>query len=228
MKRISVVIPTLDEADQICETLRALQPMRRAGHEIIVVDGGSRDNTVEVAGPWADLVLVGPRGRAAQMRLGMERASGELFWMLHADTRVPWRALEALDAALETSGNCWGRFDVRLSGYGLSFRVIEFMMNLRSRVSGIATGDQGIFVTRALYECVGGMPDLPLMEDVELSRRLRRWSRPLCLRQRVVTSSRRWERGGVLRTVVLMWWLRLRYTLGAEASDLARVYRTQP
>lgn len=222
--KISVVIPVLNEASAIQAALKPLQPMRAAGHEVIVVDGGSDDRTLEQTGGLVDRVVRSPRGRARQLRAGVEQASGELFWFLHGDTVVDSAAYKQLQGVGRDDGPGWGRFDVRLSGGAWPFRVIECLMNLRSRLTGIATGDQGIFLRRDWYEAVGGMPDLPLMEDVALSSALRRRGRPLCVRPPLVTSSRRWERHGIARTVLLMWWLRLRYAMGADPRQLARLY----
>lgn len=218
MPTVSIVVPVLNEAASIGEALDAL---RGLGAEVIVVDGGSVDGTVERVGDGADRVLRAPPGRARQQNAGAAAASGDVLLFLHADTRLPPGALDAVRAC----GRGWGRFDVRLSGRRRAFRVVERMISLRSRLSGIATGDQAIFVRRELFEAVGGFPEIPLMEDVALSRLLRRRGRPACLRLRVTTSSRRWERGGVLRTILLMWRLRLEYWLGRDPAALAARYR---
>ncbi|MEA3644277.1 MAG: TIGR04283 family arsenosugar biosynthesis glycosyltransferase [Lamprobacter sp.] len=226
--RISIIIPTLNEADVIGALLGDLAALRAAGHELILVDGGSRDATRTLAEPLVDRLLAAPRGRAAQMNAGAQAATGELLWFLHADSRVPAATAEALLAAarpVERPVVRWGRCDVRLSGRHPLLRVIERAMNLRSCMSGIATGDQGLFVSRADFTAVGGFPDIPLMEDIALSRRLRRLARPLCLRTALITSSRRWESRGILRTVMLMWRLRLAYVLGADPARLAGLYQ---
>lgn len=222
-ERLSVIVPTLDEAAGIVEALTALAPLRAQGHEVIVVDAGE-DGTAALARPLADCVLRAPRGRARQMNRGAAVASGEVLLFLHADTRLPPSGAQAIVAGLARTGRGWGRFDVRLSGRLPALRVVEAFMNGRSRLTGIATGDQAIFVTRDRFREVGGYPDIPLMEDVALSKALKHLGRPLCLRDRVTTSSRRWERDGVARTVLLMWSLRLRYFLGADPGDLARRY----
>jgi rSAM/selenodomain-associated transferase 2 len=223
--RISVIVPALNEAAGIGETLRALRGMRARGHEVVVVDGGSEDGTVDIAAPMADRVLVAPRGRARQQNAGADAASGDVLLFLHADTRLPPDADRAVLEGLARSGRGWGRFDLRLSGERRVFRFLEWTINLRSRLSGIATGDQAIFATRERFLRAGGFPDIPLMEDVALSAALRRGGRPLCLRQRAVTSSRRWGARGVLRTVALMWRLRLEFALGADPARLAERYR---
>ncbi len=223
--RLAVVVPALDEEAAIGETLGALAPLRRHGHCVVLADGGSRDRTVEVARGLADRVIVAPRGRARQMNAGAAAAPGDVLLFLHADTRLPETAADDIVSGLRESGRGWGRFDVRLSGKHPVLRVVERAMNLRSRMTGIATGDQALFVERELFVAAGGFPDIPLMEDVALSKRLRRSGAPLCLRSRVVTSSRRWEERGVLRTIALMWGLRAAYALGVAPDRLARLYR---
>jgi rSAM/selenodomain-associated transferase 2 len=221
---LSIVIPALNEAACIVNTLHALQPLRRRGAEIVVADGGSSDGTAELAALWADHVVVAPRGRAAQMNAGAAVAGAGVLLFLHADTQLPPHADAAIQRAI-TRGAGWGRFDVHIDGRPGMLRVVAAMMNLRSRWSGIATGDQAIFITRALFDAVGGFPQQPLMEDVELSSRLRHLGRPACLREKVVTSGRRWEQRGVWRTIVLMWRLRWRYWRGEPAASLAEAYR---
>ena len=225
MARLSVIIPSLDEAAEIGETLAALQPLRMEGCEVVVADGGSADATAEIARPLADRVIAAERGRARQQNAGAAAATGDVLLFLHADTRLPPKADRLVLDGLEGSGAGWGRFDVRLTGRHPLLRVIERMMGLRSRRTGIATGDQAIFVRRDWFAAAGGFPEIPLMEDVALSKALRRLGAPLCLRERVVTSSRRWEERGVLRTMLLMWRLRLEFALGANPARLARRYR---
>jgi rSAM/selenodomain-associated transferase 2 len=221
---ISVVMPVLDEAAGVAAALAPLQALRAAGGEVIVVDGGSGDGTRALAAPWADRVLEAPRGRAAQMNAGAWAARGEVLLFLHADTLLPPGAVAALAAGLQSSARAWGRFDVSIAGSDPLLALVAFLMNARSRLTGIATGDQAMFARRAAFERAGGFPDIALMEDVALSRLLKRQSPPLCLRERVVTSGRRWEKHGTLRTVVLMWRLRLAYALGADPRLLARRY----
>lgn len=223
MAMLSIVIPTLNESDNLAATLAPLQALRRRGCEVIVVDGGSEDGTLRIAAPLADQVLTGPRGRARQMNAGARTARSDVLWFLHADTAVPADALDQMQAAL-AGGAHWGRFDVRLSGSQRMLRVVEWMMNRRSCLTGIATGDQGMFVRREVFESVGGFPEIPLMEDVALSRLLKGRGRPACLPGPLVTSSRRWERHGIMRTILLMWRLRLAYFLGADPGKLHRRY----
>jgi rSAM/selenodomain-associated transferase 2 len=220
--KLSIILPVLNEAAGISATLSALQALRAAGHELIVVDGGSVDATALLASVDADQVINSARGRARQMNAGAAAASGDALLFLHADTRLPEGAADLLEVALKQ--RLWGRFDVRIDGRPKLLRVIATLMNLRSRLSGIATGDQAMFMTRAAFETVGGFPDQPLMEDIELSKRLKRLGPPACPRQRVVTSGRRWERYGLWRTILLMWRLRFDYWRGVPVEQLAARY----
>ncbi|MEO7057648.1 MAG: TIGR04283 family arsenosugar biosynthesis glycosyltransferase [Caldimonas sp.] len=219
-----VVVPVLDEAEGLRARLLALQPLRDGGARVVVVDGGSRDASVAIAEAHADLVLTSPRGRATQMNAGAAALECRSLLFLHADTALPEGADRLVCAAL-ASGHRWGRFDVRLDSARPAYRVIERLINLRSRLSGIATGDQAIFVDAAAFHAVGGYPDLALMEDIALSKRLKQLGRPACLHAVVVTSARRWQRFGVWRTVWLMWRLRAAFALGADPARLARSYR---
>jgi rSAM/selenodomain-associated transferase 2 len=218
-QRLTVVVPALNEAAGIARCLEALAPLRARGHEIVVVDGGSRDGTQALAAPLADRVLSAPRGRAAQMNAGAAAASGDALIFLHADTLLPPEADRAVLAALAT--HPWGRFDVAIDSDDPRLAVIAFFINRRSRLSGIATGDQAIFVRRDAFP---GFPPIALMEDVAFSKAMKRVSPPACLKLRVVTSARRWERDGIARTVLLMWRLRLAYWRGADPDELARRY----
>jgi rSAM/selenodomain-associated transferase 2 len=224
MPTLAIIIPVLDESATITDALAALAPFRHRGAEVIVVDGGSRDATVETARPHADRVLAAPRGRGSQMNAGAAAARADVLLFLHADTRLPPDADRILFLALEQTNRVWGRFDVTIAGRSRLLRVVAGTMNLRSRLTGIATGDQAMFVTREAFTEAGGFPDLPLMEDIVLSRRLKRIGRPACLAARVATSGRRWDRDGAVRTIVTMWRLRLAFFLGAEPAQLARRY----
>jgi rSAM/selenodomain-associated transferase 2 len=224
MPTLAIVIPVLDEGATIADALSALAPYRDRGTEVVVVDGGSRDATVEAARPLADRVLAAPRGRASQMNAGAAAARADVLLFLHADTRLPPDADRIVFLALKRSRRVWGRFDVTIAGRSPLLRVVAAMMNLRSRLTGIATGDQAMFMTREAFTAAGGFPDLPLMEDIVLSRRLKRIGRPVCLAARVTTSGRRWDRDGAVRTILTMWRLRLAFYLGAEPARLARRY----
>lgn len=223
--RLSIVVPTLDEAAQIGAVLQCLQAMRGRGTEIIVVDGGSRDATMAMSEPLADAVIGAPRGRASQMNAGAVAAKGDILLFLHADTLLPADADLQIRAGLESGQRVWGRFDVRIEGHARMLRVVAAMMNLRSRLTGIASGDQAMFMTRAAFDAADGFPDQELMEDIELSRRLLRLSRPRCLAGPALTSGRRWETRGVWRTIVLMWRLRWLYARGESPTRLAERYR---
>ncbi len=190
-----------------------------------MVDGGSHDDTAQRAAPLCERVLASEPGRARQLNAGAALAAGDVLWFLHADTVASPAAVDALLSALPLGRRCWGRFDVRLSGSAPVLKVIAWAMNWRSRLTGIATGDQGLFVTRVCFEAAGRFPDQPLMEDVVLSRRLKRLSRPLCLTPALSTSSRRWEEHGIARTVLLMWAIRAAFFLGASPERLAGWYR---
>ena len=190
----------------------------------MLADGGSRDGTVAAATPLVDRVISAPRGRASQMNAGAAACTGDVLLFLHADCTLPEHADHSILNGLAASRRRWGRFDVRLSGATIMLRIVERAMNLRSRLTGICTGDQGMFIERTLFERSGGFPEIELMEDVAFSGRLRKYGPPLCLSARLVTSSRRWEKHGIWRTIVLMWRLRLAYFLGAEPRRLAEIY----
>lgn len=216
---VSVIVPVLNDAAPLRRLLQDLQDT--ASLEVVVVDGGSDDDSLIVAGA-ADRVGSAHQGRGSQLQAGVSMSRADWLWFVHADSRLPGGLAEALVGRLNGVG--WGFLPVRIDGQSPVYRVIENAMNWRSAATGIATGDQGIFVHRKLLSAIGGVPRQSLMEDVELCRRLRRLSKPRRLPTRLVTSSRRWEQQGVVRTVVLMWWLRLRYFLGADADTLARRY----
>jgi len=227
MTCLSIVIPVLNDADALQRVLRDLRDAlgeRFLEVDVLVVDGGSHDTSSAVARDGGARVLAAERGRATQLAAGVANAAAAWIWMLHADSRVDARAIDALWRVVATDAAAWGRFDVRLSGRGVLLRLVAWSMNVRSRITGIATGDQGIFVHRALLDRVGGVPQQALMEDVELSARLRRIARPVCLRAAIVTSSRRWQTRGIVRTIALMWWLRALYALGVAPARLKRIY----
>ena len=221
---LTIIVPMLNEAAGIAEALRAL---RELDAELIAVDGGSSDQTVDCATPHADLLLEAARGRARQMNAGAAAAHGEILLFLHADTRLPPAADQIIKQSI-ANGATWGRFDVEITGNSAWFPVIAGLMNWRSRLTGIATGDQGIFVKRSAFEQIGGFPDIPLMEDIVLAQRLKQLGRPACLREKVSTAGRRWEKHGILRTILSMWWLRLRFFCGADPKQLAIEYGYGP
>jgi len=236
--RLSIIIPVLNESSVIAQTLEPLQCMRNRAVEIMVVDGGSQDSTVQLCTPRVDQVLSSPPGRALQMNVGARHARGEILLFLHADTTLPDEADLIIECKLNTSAKthgrtvghlhgrlAWGRFDVTITGQHPMLKMVAFMMNTRSRLTHICTGDQAIFMTRYAFDTVGGFQEQPLMEDIAISARLKALVPPVCLRHKVSTSGRRWETRGVWRTILLMWELRWRYWRGESASNLARRYR---
>ncbi|OYV18915.1 MAG: hypothetical protein CG438_941 [Methylococcaceae bacterium NSP1-1] len=218
----SIIIPTLNEEKTIESCLSALQPLR-SNCEIIIVDGGSTDNTIVIAGTLADKVVSSDKGRARQMNNGARYASGNVLIFLHADTSLPENALQLIQQKLNSSRK-WGRFDIQLSGKHFMLKVIAQMMNWRSRLTGIATGDQVIFVTRQAFEKAGQYPEINLMEDIAICKALKKISPPICLKAKVISSGRRWERYGIYKTILLMWNIRLRYFFGADPQILAFLY----
>jgi rSAM/selenodomain-associated transferase 2 len=228
MPALSIVIPTLNEEAGIAATLARLAELRAAGSDIIVADGGSHDHTVEVARPLCDQVVSAPRGRGAQMNAGAAMTRGTVLLFLHADTCLPPAADRLVLGGLAHSKREWGRFDVRIVGRHPLLPTVAALMNWRSRLTGIATGDQAIFVKRSAFAAAGGFPDIPLMEDIVLSKQLRRMTAPLCLPACVTTSGRRWDERGLPRTILLMWRLRAALFLGADPKTLARVYGYVP
>ncbi len=222
---ISFIIPALNEQQSIVRTLRPLRDYAdQLQGEIILADGGSEDDTISLATPFCDKQLQGGPGRALQMNQAAAQAQGDWLLFLHADSQLPTDFVALWQRQVIAEGRGWGRFDVALSGNHRLLRLVERMMNLRSRLTSIATGDQAIFVRRALFEELGGFASIPLMEDVELSKRLKRTGRPLCLTSKLVTSSRHWEQRGVTRTILLMWKLRLLFFIGVSPERLVSQY----
>ncbi len=227
--KISIIIPVLNEEKKLSKTLSYLQSFRHSGHEVIVVDGGSTDNSLKLVREAAaheviDSVVVSEPGRALQMNSGAAIATGGVYLFLHADTILPDNALN-LVSSFDHNKHYWGRFDIRLSSDRTIFRLIEHLVNLRSRLTSIATGDQAIFIEHELFKSIGGFPEIVLMEDIAISRLLKKQLIPVCLKTKVATSSRRWETNGVVATVLLMWKLRLYYFFGVSPEKLARLYR---
>ena len=221
--KLSIIIPVYNEAKNITALLRRLRDYRFQGHEVIVVDGGSSDNSFDCAMGLVDKLLMSKQGRALQMNIGAEQAQGDILLFLHADTHLPKDA-DKLIASVIDKDKSWGRFNVSLSGQHVFFRIIETMINFRSCITGIATGDQAIFVKRSIFEQSGAYPEIKLMEDVALSKRLKSHGKPACINERVTTSSRRWEEKGIVKTVLLMWRLRLMYFLGISPEKLSSLY----
>ncbi len=219
---ISIIIPTLNEYDALPVTLKPLQAFRRTRVEIIVVDGGSHDNTLNIARPLADKVFLTDKGRAHQMNTGAEKATGHILLFLHADTRLPDNAISLIEQHAQPGQ--WGRFDVQINNQYWLFSVIGWLMNHRSRLTGIITGDQGLFLHRTMFMEIGGFPDIPLMEDIAISKKLKPYNRPICLKSRVIVSPRYWEQHGILRSIFRMWKIRLAYFLGIHAKYLAKTY----
>lgn len=219
---ISIIIPTLNEAPGILPQLTALQPLR-PGCEIILADGGSLDDTQRLAGPLADRVIVSDKGRARQMNAGAKQARGGILLFLHADTCLPDNALDLIREGISAGGS-WGRFDIELTGGSPILKVIAQMMNWRSRLTAIATGDQALFITSKAFEHVGHYPDIELMEDIAICKKLKKLGKPVCLKMKVVSSGRRWEKFGLLRTILLMWWLRILFFLGINPAYLSELY----
>jgi rSAM/selenodomain-associated transferase 2 len=224
MPFLSIIVPVLNEEAMMAASLERLHALRAAGAELIVVDGGSTDSSAELAGPLADQVLRTQRGRAAQMNAGAAAATGDVLLFLHLDSRLPLQAGQLISAAMRDERTGWGHFDIAIEGRHAMFNVIGACMNLRSRMTRVATGDQAIFVRRALFGTVGGYPQIALMEDIALCKALRRHGPPAVIAGKVTTSGRRWEKHGVVRTIVLMWWLRLCYFLGGNPDRLAKAY----
>jgi len=225
MPVISIIIPTLNEAEGLPGTLAVLQTVRGHGVEVIVVDGGSIDTTCESTEGLVDKLVFSPTGRALQLNKGAEVAEGQLLLFLHADTLLPSVAIQQIKDSSELEKPCWGRFEVKLNGKHIAFRVIEKMMNMRSCLTGIVTGDHAMFVSKVLFEQVKGYPNIELMEDVALSKVLKTHTPPICLKTAVLTSVRRWQSFGIYKTVWLMWSLRLRYFFNADPSELSKLYR---
>ena len=218
-------MPVLNEGATLAARLHALQPLRARGVQLVVADGGSSDASLPIARALADVALAAPAGRASQMNAGAAACESELLLFLHADTALPEHA-DALARAALAGPHEWGRFDVRFDISRRLLRTVAGAMNRRSRLTGIATGDQAMFMRRTAFDAVGGFPAQALMEDIELSRRLKRISRPACLRAQVVTSARRWQQHGAWRTIVLMWGLRAAYFFGVDPTRLQRWYRS--
>ncbi len=220
--QLSIVIPVLNEAGQLPAKLHALQGLRDRC-QLLLVDGGSHDDSPEIAKPLVDKVILGSRGRAIQMNAGASQAEAEVLLFLHADTRLPDNAIDLINQAM-AEGFQWGRFDVAFDSPKPIFKLIAFMMNQRSRLTSIATGDQALFITHSAFAAAGGFPEIALMEDIAISGKLKILGKPCSLKAKVLTSARRWQQHGLFKTILLMWWLRLAYFFGADPNDLAMCY----
>ena len=219
---ISIIIPTLNERDTLPITLKQLQAFRQTRIEIIVVDGGSNDDTISIASTLADKIFSADKGRAHQMNAGAEKATGEVLLFLHADTQLPDSAISLIEQ--HALPGQWGRFDVQLNSPRWLLRVNAWLMNYRSCLTGIVTGDQGLFIHRTMFEEIGGFPDIPLMEDIAISKKLKRYNRPICLKSRITVNTRYWEQHGVWHSIFRMWGIRLAYFLGIPAEHLVKKY----
>jgi len=220
--QLSIIIPVVNEARHLATRLQALQALRNHC-QLLLVDGGSDDDSAELAEPLVDQVLHSPRGRARQMNCGAAGAQADVLLFLHADTVLPDNAVTLIVRAV-AEGYHWGRFDVSFDSPQPIFKLIAFMMNWRSRLTSIATGDQALFMTRSAFDAVGGFPEIALMEDIAVSASLKKLGRPCCLTDQVITSARRWQQHGIVKTILLMWWLRLCYFFGADPSELVNRY----
>jgi rSAM/selenodomain-associated transferase 2 len=221
--KLSVIVPVINEEMNLSRIAGCLRSVIEQGHEVIIVDGGSTDNTLTIAYDITDTIIISKKGRALQMNNGASVASGDVVLFLHADTLLPENVAEII-SDVYVGENFWGRFDVRLSNEKYVYRLIECMMNMRSSLTSIVTGDQAMFFEKNLFDRIGGFPEIALMEDVEISRQLKKISKPVRLKSKVVTSSRRWETNGVVATVLLMWKLRLYYFFGVSPEKLSQMY----
>jgi len=219
---ISIIIPTLNECDTLPSTLKPLQAFRQTQIEIIVVDGGSSDDTMSIASTLADKILSADKGRAHQMNAGAEKAAGEVLLFLHADAQLPDNATPLIEQYVRPKQ--WGRFNVRLNSPHWLLKMNGWLMNYRSCLTGIVTGDQGLFVHRTMFEEIGGFPDIPLMEDIAISKKLKQYNRPICLKSRITVDTRYWEQHGIWRSIFRMWKIRLAYFLGIPAEHLVNKY----
>ncbi|MDT8309943.1 MAG: TIGR04283 family arsenosugar biosynthesis glycosyltransferase [Methylophaga sp.] len=224
MKSIAIIVPVLNEAENLPALIAQFSKLSQPQDEVVIVDGGSTDETLEILADMNLQILSAHKGRASQMNAGALHSDADILVFLHADTQLPENAL-ALIRKVVAEGAGWGRFNVIISGARPMLKVIALFMNWRSRLTGIATGDQVIFIQRELFNDLGGFPEQPLMEDIEISKRLKKISRPACLSEKVITSGRRWQKHGIWKTIILMWWLRFAYWRGVPATALTKYYR---
>ena len=220
---ISIIIPTINEIENLSNLLDNIKKSKQVDNiEVVVVDGGSTDGTIEYADKYADLTISAQLGRASQLNAGAKVAQGKHFWFLHADSILDFNIFSQYLHVISSSD--WGRFDIKINNPKLIYLLISSLINFRSRLSKIATGDQGIFISKELFYQVGKFPQLDLMEDVALSAKLKKHSSPFCSKLKIKTSARKWQKEGVLKTILLMWKLRLLYFFGVNTKTLARLY----
>ncbi len=224
MQKFSFIIPVLNEESFFVEQTKIFTSLLEQGHEVIVVDGGSTDQSVVIAEQIGCICISTNPSRGHQLHIGAKKSSNQILVFMHADTLLPPSGLGNIRNVMEKANNYWGRFNVVFTNQKLVFKVIAWFMNKRSCLTGIVTGDHTFFMKREIYFNSGGFSDIPIMEDIELSKKLRKYSRPVCLSEKVITSSRKWEQQGVLKTILLMWYLRLLFYVGVPAEKLAKRY----
>lgn len=224
MNSFSIIIPTLNECSFFTKQQRVLTTLLKEGHEIIVVDGGSDDGTLGLAEKIGCKCISTKASRGHQQHVGANTSSHHTLIFLHADTQLPSNAINDIRTSLDSSNSNWGRFNVEFTSNRCIFKVIAWFMNKRSCITGIVTGDHTLFVNRQLYFKCGGFSDTGIMEDIDLSKRLKKYSRPICINNNVITSSRKWEHQGVIKTILIMWSLRLQYYFGASEESLIKQY----
>ena len=226
MQSFSIIVPVLNEEVFLTRYLNVFRRFLNDGHEIIIIDGGSSDNSARLTQELGCKVLISKPSRGLQQHVGALQSENEILLFLHADTNLPNDAFSLIHQALKSSNKSWGRFDVSFSNSSLIYKIIAWMMNKRSCLTGIVTGDHIIFTTRSSYFKSGGFADIPIMEDIDISKRLKLISKPICLKHKVVTSSRKWEQQGVSKTIIKMWCLRTLFFFGVSSKRLARLYYT--
>jgi len=224
MSLISIIIPTLNESESIEKTLNSLHTTLKEGNELIIVDGGSNDDTILKCKNYTDKVYTATKGRAIQMNVGADKSTNDILLFLHADTLMPQNFSAENLTALATITNEWGFFKVKFTSHHLLLRLVSTLMNTRSCLTRIATGDQAIFIKKELFKKIGGYKEIPLMEDIELSISLKKYSKPYCVKEFVMTSSRKWESNGIIKTIILMWKIRFLYFFGVSPQKLVNIY----
>ena len=224
MLKLSIIVPVLNEAQFLSRQHNLFKSLLREGHEIIIVDGGSEDKSVLIARSVDCETFITKASRGYQLHFGAMKSKNDTLLFMHADTLLPESATALISNVLTRSKKHWGRFDVSFNNSNLIFSIIAWFMNKRSCLTGVVTGDHAIFVNRDIYIRSGGFEDIPIMEDIEISKRLKKFSMPICLHDKVITSSRKWEAQGIIRTILKMWILRLLYFCGIPPRKLERLY----